>query len=107
MIFYRDYLSREVREDPFEVFKKAFAQGADLVASGVIYEFFGRYNPQEKEAEVPLDQIRKAAGNTNTAVYVLGRVTGGEECDRRLTDDFYLLEGEKHLLDQLCRHFPK
>lgn len=105
--FYRDYLSREVREDPFEVFKKAFAQGADLVASGVIYEFFGRYNPQEKEAEVPLDQIRKAAGNTNTAVYVLGRVTGGEECDRRLTDDFYLLEGEKHFLDQLCQAFSK
>ena len=103
--FYKDYFSNEVLPDPFEEFKKAFAGGADLVASGVIYEFFGRYNAQIHEVEVPREQILAAAGETDTAIYVLGRATGGEECDRRLEDDFELLEGEIRLLDQLCQAF--
>ena len=51
--------------------------------------------------------VQSAARRTDTAVFVFGRNTGGEECDRRVEDDYYLLDSEKKLIDQICQAFPR
>ena len=78
-----------------------------LVHSGAIYEFFGRYRPTPEEAEVPEELVRQAAGQTDTAVYVLGRCAGGEECDRHLENDYYLSDREIFLIRRVCESFQK
>ncbi len=78
-----------------------------LVASGLIYELFGKYTAAEAEV-LPEEALwEKAAAQTDTALVFIGRKTGGEECDRRVEDDYLLLSSEKELLDLACRHFPK
>lgn len=102
--FYRNVVGNGKRSDPIG---DLLAQGVDLVASGILYELFGQYRVQEKELELPEDLLKEAEEQTDTAVYVMGRSTGGEECDRHLKDDYYLLESEKELLRQLDGHFKK
>ncbi|MBR6405299.1 MAG: glycoside hydrolase family 3 C-terminal domain-containing protein [Lachnospiraceae bacterium] len=78
-----------------------------LVASGMIYELFGRYTPAVPE-ELPEEALFSAAAlETDTAVVIIGRQTGGEECDRRVDDDYELQESEIELLRLTCAHFPK
>ena len=78
-----------------------------LVASGLIYEFFGKYNPATPE-EIPDDEVFEADANeTDTALLFIGRATGGEECDRRVEDDYYLTASEKELLEKTCSYFNK
>ena len=78
-----------------------------LVASGLIYELFGKYTAAVPE-EMPEKALwEKAAAQTDTAIVFIGRKTGGEECDRRVEDDYLLMSSEKALLDQVCRYFPK
>lgn len=84
----------------FEDLKKA-------VNSGLAYELFGQYTPPAKEFEVPEDLIRDAASETDTAVLVIGRNSGGEECDRHLQDDYYLTAVEKTLAEKVCSTFKK
>ncbi len=49
--------------------------------------------------------MRAAGAHTDTAVLVLGRNSGGEECDRRLYGDYYLTDAEKELADRVCCTF--
>lgn len=83
-------------------------QGMDfkgLVASGLIYELFGRYTPAGEEALPDEETWADSAKNTDTALFVLGRRTGGEECDRRVEDDYYLTASERQLVDLACNHY--
>ena len=63
---------------------------SEMVNSGIMYEIFGKYRPPLEEYEVPGTLIYQAAEKTDTAVLVIGRNSGGEECDRHLTEDYYL-----------------
>lgn len=77
-----------------------------LVASGMIYELFGRYTPAQEEPLPEAELWQGAAKATDTAIVVIGRATGGEECDRRVEDDYYLTPSEKGLLKLACQYFP-
>ena len=78
-----------------------------LVASGLIYELFGKYTAAVPE-EIPGPEVFHAAREeTDTAVFLLGRATGGEECDRRVEDDYLLTGSEQQLLTEICKCFPK
>ena len=78
-----------------------------LVHNGAIYEYFGQYRPTPPEAAVPTELLQQAAEQTDTALFVLGRCAGGEECDRHLEDDYYLSKAEEALLDAVCAAFDK
>lgn len=77
------------------------------LTSGFMYEIFGRYQAQCEEYAVPEELIRQAKEETDTAIYVLGRNSGGEECDRHLEADYYLTDSEVELLEQICGNFEK
>ena len=49
--------------------------------------------------------IFQAAEKTDTAIFVIGRNSGGEECDRHLPEDYYLTRSEESLLKDICTHF--
>ncbi len=78
---------------------------SEMVNSGIMYEIFGKYRPPLEEYEVPSTLIFQAAEKTDTALMVIGRNSGGEECDRHLTEDYYLTQPEKKLLKEVCGHF--
>ena len=78
---------------------------SEMVNSGIMYEIFGKYRPPLEEYEVPGTLIYQAAEKTDTAVLVIGRNSGGEECDRHLTEDYYLTETEEKLVKEVCTHF--
>lgn len=79
--------------------------GDDTLTCGFMYEIFGQYVAQNEEYRVPEDLVRAARKMTDTAVLVLGRNCGGEECDRHLENDYYLLDSEKQLIRQICSAF--
>lgn len=81
------------------------AEMAKLVHSGVIYEYFGQYHPPLPEIQIPDELLRQCAQSTDTAVFVLSRNAGGEECDRHLRDDYELSETEKQLIARICGSF--
>lgn len=78
----------------------------DLVSSGLIYEIFGHYHAPEPEFELPMSLVRNI-GREVTAICVLGRSSGGEECDRRVEEDYYLTQSEQHMLKLVAAHFTK
>lgn len=78
-----------------------------LVASGMIYELFGRYTAAQEEPIPQSGLWQAAAQGTDTALVVIGRATGGEECDRRVEDDYHLTPSEQELLSQACAYFEK
>lgn len=80
---------------------------AELVNSGLMYEIFGRYHEPTAEADISEAQVAKARSCTDTAVLVLGRDSGGEECDRHLEGDYGLTDSEQRLVDRVCRAFPR
>lgn len=80
---------------------------SNLVHSGAIYEMFGKYRAPEEEKEVPDALLEESAACTDTALLIIGRNSGGEECDRHLTEDYYLTVSEKKLAEQVCKAFPK
>ena len=55
----------------------------------------------------PQELLDEASRWTDTALWIVGRKSGGEECDRRLENDYYLSNQEKVLLEAICAHFPK
>ncbi len=79
----------------------------NMVNSGLMYEIFGKYTPPAEEFPVPEKLVRESALETETAVLVLGRQSGGEECDRRLEEDYYLTASEKLLTEAVCGAFEK
>ena len=78
---------------------------SEMVNSGVMYEIFGRYRPPLEEYEVPDTLLYQVAERTDTALLVLGRNAGGEECDRHQADDYQLTPSEQKLVAAVCAHF--
>lgn len=107
-----------VEQDLKQFYQKRFAEDSgekqgefdleklkDLINSGLMYEFFGKYKPSPEEYEVPEELYGNAEKYTDTALLILGRNSGGEECDRHLYDDYYLTAREKKLIDEVNTHF--
>ena len=99
------------REQKEEKDRAAAEKGADggfdmsqlegLVASGLIYELFGRYSAPEEEP------VPETLTGGDTAILVIGRCSGGEECDRRVENDYYLLPSELTLAKVVCSAYEK
>ena len=100
--FYRQQISQYNASHPSET-DPAWLKEA--VNSGLMYEIFGKYSPNPTEFSIPEELLCQAAMETSTAVWILGRKSGGEECDRHLENDYYLSTEEKTLLSQLCSAF--
>lgn len=100
--FYQYKTEREAvtEQDEFD-----WTKVSEMVNSGIMYEIFGKYRPPLEEYEVPGTLIYQVAEKTDTAVLVIGRNSGGEECDRHLTEDYYLTETEEKLVKEVCTHF--
>lgn len=77
----------------------------ELVTSGKIYEIWGKYSAPEAEPILEDDLVEAAAVSTDTAIIVITRNSGGEECDRRVEGDYYLLDEEKTLINQVSDNF--
>lgn len=101
--YYKERISKE--EIPKEEFDPADIEKA--VNSGIMYEIFGKYHAPIEEYEIPKEQMQAARQYTDTAVLVLGRNSGGEECDRHLQGDYYLTDSEKILVSEVCGNFEK
>lgn len=104
----KDFYKAQRGKEP----EKFAVDGVDItnvgeLTSGFMYEIFGRYQAQCEEYEVPDELIRQAKEQTDTAVFVLGRNSGGEECDRHLESDYYLTSSEIKLLDRVSAVFEK
>ena len=102
--YYKERISEEeiTEEDEFD-----WADIGKAVNSGIMYEIFGKYHAPIEEYEIPKEQMEAARQYTDTAVLVLGRNSGGEECDRHLQGDYYLTDSEEILAEQVCRNFDK
>lgn len=92
--------------------EKHAADGIDMcdaggLTSGFMYEIFGRYQAPREEYDVPDELVKLAGRQTDTAIFVLGRNSGGEECDRHLEADYYLTASEEKLLGRICGVFEK
>ncbi len=102
--FYRDALQEEIKHNPDpEEEREKFKE---LLNSGLIYEIFGKYKAPTCEYSIPEDIITEIPSN-ETALLVIGRGSGGEECDRRVEDDYYLTSSEKELLHKVASHFKQ
>lgn len=101
--FYLNQISKEeITEEDFD-----WAKIEKAINSGAMYEVFGKYHPPAEEYEISIDRLETARAYTDTAVLVLGRNSGGEECDRHLFGDYFLTDSEKKLAEQVCRKFEK
>ncbi len=100
--FYEYKVSAEqvTEEDEFD-----WTKVSEMVNSGIMYEIFGKYKAPLDEYDVPETLIFQAAEKTDTAIFVIGRNSGGEECDRHLPEDYYLTRSEESLLKDICTHF--
>lgn len=95
----KSFFGMEIPADGVEV------DPAAMFASGDFYEWFGRYSPPDDEIHITDSQIAEAADFTDTAIVVISRSCGGEECDR-LPEDYDLLPEESRLVDLVCSTFP-
>ncbi|WP_044957339.1 glycoside hydrolase family 3 protein [Butyrivibrio sp. LC3010] len=103
--FYQDADKKEKEEAKKQGMDMAGMDFEGLVASGIIYELFGKYQGITPEP-VPGDELfSEGAKETDTAIVVIGRQTGGEECDRRIKDDYLLSDLEKELVKKTCDSF--
>ena len=102
--YYREQISKEetTKRDEFD-----WADIGKVINSGVMYEIFGKYHAPIEEYEISKEQMETARQYTDTAILVLGRNSGGEECDRHLYGDYYLTDSEKILAEQVCGNFEK
>lgn len=100
--FYKNALDNERKNapDPEEERNKF----KELLNSGLIYEIFGKYKAPAEEFSVP-EEVLAGIPSAHTAFFILGRASGGEECDRRVQDDYYLTASEKDLLQKIATHF--
>ncbi|MBD5475272.1 MAG: beta-glucosidase [Lachnospiraceae bacterium] len=102
--YYAEQIARDesTKENEFD-----WADIGKVIASGAMYEIFGKYHAPIEEYAIPEEQMETAGQYTDTAVLVLGRNSGGEECDRHLQGDYFLTDSEKHLAERVCGHFAK
>lgn len=84
-----------------------WSQAGQFVNSGLMYEIFGKYREPAQEYVLKESQLEKARAFSDTAILVLGRNAGSEECDRHLADDYYLSELEKKLIHDVTSRFEK
>ena len=75
--------------------------------SGFAYEIFGRYHAPFEEYDISKELMAKVRNYSDTALLVIGRSAGGEECDRHLYDDYLLTKSEMQLVKQVCGAFEK
>ncbi|MCM1027566.1 MAG: glycoside hydrolase family 3 C-terminal domain-containing protein [Roseburia sp.] len=101
---YREKIAAEGEKDP-DAFDWSMA--GQYINSGIMYEIFGKYHAPKAEPDVPEELFKEASEGTDTAVWILGRNSGGEECDRHLEGDYYLTESERQLIGRICAFFPK
>ncbi len=99
------YMKRVSEEEPAEKDAFDWADIGKVITSGVMYEIFGKYHAPAEEYEISEQQLQAAGAYTDTAILVLGRNSGGEECDRHLDGDYYLTDSEKKLAEQVCTTF--
>lgn len=92
-------------EEITEIDEFDWTKVSEIGNSGLMYEIFGRYRAPLEEYEVPEQLLLQTTKQTDTALFILGRNSGGEECDRHLEDDYYLTKTEKKLVDIVCKHF--
>ena len=97
---YKASAEQVTEEDEFD-----WTKVSEMVNSGIMYEIFGKYKAPLDEYDVPETLIFQAAKKTDTAIFVIGRNSGGEECDRHLPEDYYLTRSEESLLKDICTHF--
>jgi beta-glucosidase len=102
--FYRIALKAEKEKAPAP--EEERAKFAELLNSGMIYEIFGKYKSPATEYSVPTELINEIP-STQAAILILGRGSGGEECDRRIEEDYYLTTSEKELLHNVASHFKQ
>jgi beta-glucosidase len=102
--YYRTEVERCLAAAPGK--EEARAEFEGLISSGMIYEIFGRYTSPALEFPLPLTLVTDICNET-TALCVIGRGSGGEECDRRVEEDYYLTESEKHMVEMVAKHFTK
>lgn len=79
----------------------------NLVHSGAMYELFGKYQPPTPEYLPDVTLIDAARQQADIAIVILGRNAGGEECDRRLENDYLLHETEQKLMIAVCSRFQQ
>lgn len=104
----KDAYTRLVEEDKKNLPPEMdFSQMKHVVASGLMYEIFGKYQPTPREFSLPGDLLDQAAAETDIALWIIGRKSGGEECDRHLEHDFTLSPEEETLLQEMCARFQK
>jgi len=96
---YKASAEQVTEEDEFD-----WTKVSEMVNSGIMYEIFGKYKAPLDEYDVPETLIFQAAEKTDT-IFVIGRNSGGEECDRHLPEDYYLTRSEESLLKDICTHF--
>ena len=82
-----------------------WSKGKEYLHSGLMYEIFGQYHGPKTEFAVPEELMTPAMQHCQTALLVLSRNAGGEECDRRYEDDYLLTASEKALAAQVCDAF--
>lgn len=97
---YKSGEEKVTEEDEFD-----WTKVNEAMNSGFMYEIFGKYHAPLEEYEVPEYLIRQASEKTDTAMIVIGRNSGGEECDRHLTDDYDLTKKEIRLLNLANQYF--
>ena len=97
---YKASAEQVTEEDEFD-----WTKVSEMENSGIMYEIFGKYKAPLDEYDVPETLIFQAAEKTDTAIFVIGRNSGGEECDRHLPEDYYLTRSEESLLKDICTHF--
>lgn len=102
--FYRN--ARKAEKDMALSPEEDLAKFAELINSGLIYEIFGKYKAPAVEYPVPGELITNLP-SSQTAVLILGRGSGGEECDRRVAEDYYLTVSERELLHHVASHFKQ
>ena len=102
--FYREHVERLSAEAK----KQSDSQVGfeELVNSGLIYEIFGRYHAPEQEFGLPPSLVEEIPQEV-TAICILGRSSGGEECDRRVEEDYYLTQSEQQMIKGIAAHFTK
>ncbi len=103
-VWYREEIDAYNRANPPEF---DFSKVKEAVNSGLMYEIFGKYTPNPPEFTPSQELLAQAARKAPTALWVLGRKSGGEECDRHLESDFILSAQETALLESICAHFEK
>ncbi|MCM1283324.1 MAG: glycoside hydrolase family 3 C-terminal domain-containing protein [Muribaculaceae bacterium] len=100
--YYRKLVGEEIKTeaDSFN-----WSDAKQMMNSGIMYEVFGKYHAPAEEYDIPEKLLKAARAYTETAVMVIGRKAGGEECDRHLQGDYYLTDSEKLLVSRVCEAF--